>query len=701
MKPFSPRPYFFLLLILALLHGGCSCSSDAQQRMNRMAFSRASDDDEEETTPPVQTPPPAKTAAAPAAKPPVPPANQPATPAPTNPAPGATPAKPAAETPEAMPAENAPVVNPKYAERREKIERLAKNPPADKGEEARAKLELIGAALSDMISDKGEIPAAVRKDSRGNTLLGWRIDLLPYLGYQDLYDQFAVDKPWNDKQNLAMASKIPPVYQSPERSDEATNFLMAFGPTCAARASSPTGLDAVGRRSLSTIPLIVEADDPMSVSWVKPFDLEFNPAAPREGLGQLRGGYVYVVTADGKAHKVPPTITPTEMTDFFVLGNGLDVRRFAEAATPATPAGTVASNPSPAAGNPLAANMTASAAPRTNINDNLGPALGGQSPVGSGQGVGKLPIPDPKLTEDAEMRIREIFADEFRSADSDQRRAELAKTLVDSAKKLGDDPIQQFAMLSLAYQMAQKGKTPAIAKDAFEQIDRQFEFDTVNQQLQLLRFATENVARIPHERKEEFKKLAIQIWQVSYDRNNFKAVDELFGIIETFARSQNDAAMVQRIASLKEEIADSRKVYGEIESQFLSLDRPSFNPEGNLLVGRYLCLHHNQWQEGLPFLAKSSNQKLKDAALLELEAPVDPKLQAEIGDLWWDATAGFAPGEKRRIQRRAAQWYQAAIAGLPNTIERIKVQRNLDEFKKLYPNEKIPPLVATTDTASR
>ncbi|UUO05820.1 DUF1559 domain-containing protein [Blastopirellula sp. J2-11] len=681
MNSSSPRPYFVLLLLLALLHGGCSCSSEAENRMNAISFSRSSDDDAEPTPPP-KAPAPKKKAPV---KPPV-----------AKPAVAKTSA-PVATTPadEEMPKVEAPPVNSKYAERRERIERLAKNPPADKSAETQAKLEIIGEALAEMIRETGEIPSAVRKDARGNTLLGWRIHLLPYLGYQDLYDQFAVDKPWNDKQNLALAGKIPPVYQSPERKDEATNFLMAFGPTCAARASSPTSLDTVGRRSLSTIPLIVEADDPMSVSWVKPFDLEFNPAAPREGMGKLRGGFIFVVTADGKAHHVPPAITPTEMTDFFVLANGFDVRKFGDAASAET------SKADKIADAAAISNQVASNANIMRSDGDLGPALGDPLASGGKRSIGKLPIPDPKLTDEAEARIREIFANEFRTADSDNRRAELAKTLVDSSEKLGDDPIQQFAMLSLAYQMAQKGKAPVYAKEAFERLNKQYEFDTINQQLQLLRFATENVARIPHDRKEEFKQLAIKIWQVSYDRNNFKAVDELFAIIETFARSQNDTQMLNRVSALRDQTAEARKVYVEIESQFLSLERPSFNPDGNLLVGRYLCLHRNQWRQGLPFLAKCSNQKIKDAALLELESPTAPTLQAEIGDMWWDAVSGFNPVEKRRLQSRAAQWYQAAVQGLPNNIERIKVQRNLDEFKKLYPNDKIAPLSPGIDTASR
>ncbi|TWT33335.1 DUF1559 family PulG-like putative transporter [Blastopirellula retiformator] len=684
MIPLSPRPYFVLLLLLALLHGGCSCSSDAERRMNAVSFSRSSDDEEEEETPPPKTPAPKPKAANPPKKP----AAETKKPAPTTKQPA---------TAEAMPAETTPAIDPKYAGRRERIERLAQNPPADKAAEAQAKLEIIGEALADMITDKGEIPGAVRKDSRGNTLLGWRIDLLPYLGYQDLYDQFALDKPWNDKQNLALAKKIPAVYQSPERRDEATNFLMAFGPTCAARASSPTSLETVGRRSLGTIPLVVEADDAMSVSWVKPFDLEFNPAAPREGMGQLRNGSIYVITADGETHLVPASVTPTEMTDFFVLANGFDIRKVGADSAATAPTNVAAAPTMPDPGQVAASTPVKMTPTRQAPAGDLGPALGSKESLG----VQKLPIPDPKLTEIAETRIREIFSNEFRVADSDNRQAELAKMLVDSGKKLGDDPVQQFAMYSLAYQMAQKGKAPATAKDAFDALNSQFEFDTVNQQLQLLRFASQNVARIPPQRKEEFKQLAIQIWQVSYDRNNFKAIDELFTIIETFARSQNDGAMVQRIAALRDEVTEARKVYSDIEAQFLSLERPSFNPDGNLLVGRYLCLHRNQWDKGLPFLAKSSNQNLKDAALLELEIPTTPTLQAEIGDMWWKATSGFNPLEKKRIQRRAAQWYQTAIGGLPNNIERIKTQRNLEEFKKLYPNEKIPPLTANAETARR
>ncbi|MFI4874607.1 MAG: DUF1559 domain-containing protein, partial [Blastopirellula sp. JB062] len=672
------RPYFVPLLLFALMHGGCSCNSAAQNRMDNISFSR-SDEDEDETPPPAK---PKKTAKAKPAK------AEKKPPKKSEKKPADEPAEPVMEE------EQAPPANPKYAERRERIERLAANPPSAKEDEARAKLEIIGEALAEMILEKGELPSAVRKDSRGNTLLGWRIDLLPYLGYQDLYDQFAVDKPWNDKQNLKLASQIPPVYQSPERKDEATNFLMAFGPTCAARASSPTSLESVGRRSLSTIPLIVEADDPMSVSWVKPFDLEFNPAAPREGMGQLREGAIFVVTADGKTHKIPPAITPTDLTDFFVLANGFDVARFQDEASAGKPnTADVASNNRPDA--QMVNSNNSGAMPR-----DAGDPQALNQGLAAPSGLGKLPIPDPKMTDDAEMRIREIFADEFRTADSDNRRAALAQSLLDASEKLGDDPIQQFAMLSLAYQMAQKGKSPAIAKDAFERLNRQFEFDTINQQLQLLRFATENVGRIPHDRKEEFKQLAIQIWQVSYQRNNFKAVDELFTIVETFARAQQDLSMLHRIEALRKEVTEARKLYVEIESQFLSLQRPSFNPEGNLLVGRYLCFHRDQWINGLPFLAKSSNQKIKDVALLELESSGSASVHAEIGDMWWNAVGGFNPIEKKKIQLRAAQWYQTAIDGLPNNIERVKTQRNLDEFKKLYPNEKIPPLSSQIDTAS-
>ena len=59
--------------------------------------------------------------------------------------------------------------------------------------------------------------------------MSWRVALLPYLGYQKLYDQIQKGEPWNGLNNQKMLAMIPAVYQSPERYDEYTNYVVPYG----------------------------------------------------------------------------------------------------------------------------------------------------------------------------------------------------------------------------------------------------------------------------------------------------------------------------------------------------------------------------------------------------------------------------------------------------------------------------------------
>ncbi|XZE52415.1 DUF1559 domain-containing protein [Planctomycetaceae bacterium SH139] len=58
------------------------------------------------------------------------------------------------------------------------------------------------------------VPAAIQGEN-GKPLLSWRVALLPYIGQQELYDQFKLDEPWDSEYNKSLLSRIPPVYADP------------------------------------------------------------------------------------------------------------------------------------------------------------------------------------------------------------------------------------------------------------------------------------------------------------------------------------------------------------------------------------------------------------------------------------------------------------------------------------------------------
>ncbi|TWU02494.1 protein kinase domain-containing protein [Stieleria varia] len=71
----------------------------------------------------------------------------------------------------------------------------------------------------------GQLPPGTisGKDGRGGPPHSWRVELLPLLGHQELYDQYHFDEPWNSEHNKGLLAKMPDVYRSPLDKADSTN----------------------------------------------------------------------------------------------------------------------------------------------------------------------------------------------------------------------------------------------------------------------------------------------------------------------------------------------------------------------------------------------------------------------------------------------------------------------------------------------
>lgn len=147
-------------------------------------------------------------------------------------------------------------------------------------------------------------PVVPGPDNRSK--LGWRVTLLPYLGYTDLYDQFHHDEPWDSPHNLQLVPKMPMDFWMP-----GSQLAPETGKTCIRAPAGEHGLfykseltfrDMIDGSS-NTI-MLVESDDAHAQIWTKPGGFEVPQEDPVSVLGGHYGSRVVIARADGSTEAV-------------------------------------------------------------------------------------------------------------------------------------------------------------------------------------------------------------------------------------------------------------------------------------------------------------------------------------------------------------------------------------------------------------
>jgi hypothetical protein len=159
---------------------------------------------------------------------------------------------------------------------------------------------------------KKALPAHATYSADGKPLLSWRVQILPYIEEQDLYNKFHLDEPWDSENNRALIARMPQVFANPNLPNGTgkTNYLAVLAKECvfdgtAKGATFPKITDGTSK----TIG-IVEADADKAVEWTKPDDLHYDANNPTAGLGHVRPGVWLAAFLDGHVEAVSDTCDP-------------------------------------------------------------------------------------------------------------------------------------------------------------------------------------------------------------------------------------------------------------------------------------------------------------------------------------------------------------------------------------------------------
>jgi hypothetical protein len=161
-------------------------------------------------------------------------------------------------------------------------------------------------------------PAIYSKD--GKPLLSWRVAILPYLGLNNLYEEFHLDEPWDSPHNIKLSAIAVAVYlptnsksnMTPDKKSFITQYVVPVGP-----GTVFEGKEGMSKKEINggrTI-LALEVDEDGAVIWTKPDDLPYDPQTPNKGLSKKYGFYALYV--NGRVEPVQSSTAADELRALF------------------------------------------------------------------------------------------------------------------------------------------------------------------------------------------------------------------------------------------------------------------------------------------------------------------------------------------------------------------------------------------------
>ncbi|MBM4094130.1 MAG: DUF1559 domain-containing protein [Planctomycetes bacterium] len=539
-------------------------------------------------------------------------------------------------------------------------------------------LTTIGEAIRRYTAANRMFFASSIRDAGRRPLLSWRVELLPYLGHQELHRQFRLNEPWDSPHNKALLDRIPDVYLSPERCDDTTNYVVpvasftAFGDK---RGGLPLRKFEDG---LANTVVLLEVNDASAVPWTKPADLELNMLTLGRHVGGLREDGYFVVWGDGSVGRIAAVTDSMAMFTYDAGEHFLAAEvSLAATAEPATEEGreTVGSDvPSDVPPDP-----TQGAAAREK------PMVAGNSDTLAPSHVpsvlrDRMPLPDPLSLKTARDLVREIYQHDYESAKTDRDRAQLADRLLQRAEQVSGDHAGQYVLLEIAMNIATQVGHGTTALSALQKLVNRYQVDelTVSSDV-LTQLAKSDRSRTGVtavlDRCERLVDMALR-------QDHFDMAENLCQLALGAARQLDDRQKMANLAERRKEIDEARDAYQTVQQALVSVTNAD-DPATCLEAGRYYCFVKANWEIGLPLLAKGSDPRLRELAEAELRLPTIAAEQLQLGDGWWEL------GERDKAHRkalltRAAHWYAQAVKTLPSGLFRVKAEMRVQQVKREY-----------------
>jgi beta-lactamase regulating signal transducer with metallopeptidase domain len=164
-------------------------------------------------------------------------------------------------------------------------------------------LRQLALAMHNYHGAHNHLPPAVVMGPDGKTPHSWRIELLPYIEQEPLYQQYKMDEPWDSEANKKVLAQMPLIFHSVSEEPPSTNtdFFVLTGKGTMFAGKEGVKLEEITGGTSNTI-MIVEAK--RDIPWTKPEDIDYDSSKPLPRFGGHFAGGFLAAFADGSVRIV-------------------------------------------------------------------------------------------------------------------------------------------------------------------------------------------------------------------------------------------------------------------------------------------------------------------------------------------------------------------------------------------------------------
>ncbi len=292
----------------------------------------------------------------------------------------------------------------------------------------------------------------------------------------------------------------------------------------------------------------------------------------------------------------------------------------------------------------------------------------------------RLPLPNFKRValpshddiEVSQAAVAKLYADEKSKAWTYIERVRLASRTLSTALET-ESPSDCFALLQFAKQVAIEAGDASLAMQCLQMMNARFEMNTFEEKCAALNAIIENASFT--RQKHALAIASSAIANEAIDRNEFSIADQFLQLGNHAASEAKDKNLAKDLLADRKKVQFLQKEFAGIAELRAALAASPENSKANEQLGWFLGPVKNDWDAGLHYLEKSSDNSIAKLAIAERNTHPTTAQSLVIADQWWKIAENYRePLVVENIREHAINWYRKAAPGLSG-IEKQRVAK--------------------------